>query len=303
MEERARTGARLRGRQQTTGNGSVRTGAREGEVARSARLRARCHRVDDAARCGRVAPRGHAAKRGAVVGQKKGRDQRQTNDERNKTGAKGGAAEGAVGGNACSGAQRRLPRAVRMDVAGREPSLVRAQDWLTKGVPKTHQQGRLLPPLLPPPPPSSALLGLRVRTSRQRRRAKPRWHGGQRTPRSSNPGRHSAASCGQGRSPPSRAKRLGGRPPSPLAGGTSSDPGRRHRLHLGASMATSRGDSVVAKVENAAMARAVPSPCRSALVTQRAVSGGHGGSVPIPACFSPGAQVSGRPRGLQISYC
>lgn len=50
VEGRAGADARLRGRQQTTGNDAVRTCAREGGVAGRARPRARRRRVDDAAR-------------------------------------------------------------------------------------------------------------------------------------------------------------------------------------------------------------------------------------------------------------
>lgn len=116
------------------------------------------------------------------------------------------------------------------------------------GRPQNPQAGAAAGPPPATPLQSLALLGLRVRPSRQRRKAKPRWRGEQRTPRSSNPGRHAAASCGHDRYPPNFAKRPGGRRPPPPSGGTSTDPGRRHRLHLRVGMATSREDSVVAEM-------------------------------------------------------
>lgn len=122
-------------------------------------------------------------------------------------------------------------------------------DMPMAGVLKTHRQERLLAPL--PPPPSKAWLcwgcvsDRRVSVAKQnlagagsRGRLGPRTRVGTRLP----------AVAMTGTPPILRSGRAVADRPPPPSGGTSTDPGRRHRLHLRVGMATSREDSVVAEM-------------------------------------------------------
>lgn len=176
-----------------------------------------------------------------------------------------------------------------------------SQDWPTAGVLKTTGRGGCCPPARhPSPKPGSA--GAACPTFASASQSKTSLARGAADASVLEPGRHAAASCGHGRYPPSCAKRPGGLPPPPPSVGTSTDPGRRHRLQLRVGMATFRGDSVVAECEKVAMARGVPSPCWSAPVTQRCERRTRRVRPP-PICFSAGPQVSGSSRGEQFSHC
>lgn len=174
-------------------------------------------------------------------------------------------------------------------------------DMPMAGVLKTHRQEWLLAPL--PPPPSKAWLCWGCVSDRRDSVAKQNLAGaggrGRLGPRT-RVGTRLPAVAMTGTPPILRSGRaVADRPPHLV---------ERPRIQADVTGYTYgsvwlRPGRIPSSPRWVAMARGVPSPCSSAPVTQRVVSGGHDESVPQTACFSAGPQVSGSSRGVQFSHC